>query len=106
MIGLGEKTDVIVGQIALAVLAFDQMPRGDEIDEETLKQIAAMTGGRYFRAKNTAELVEIYDDINALEPVKNDAVFVRPVKELFFIPLAAAFALSVLGAVSFLIKRG
>ena len=67
---------------------------------------ALRRGRKYFRAKNTAELVEIYDDINALEPVKNDAVFVRPVKELFFVPLAAAFALSVLGAMSFLLKRG
>ena len=100
-VGAGSDTAEMAGLFGMI-----QMPRGDEIDEETLKQIAAMTGGKYFRAKNTAELVEIYDDINALEPVKNDAVFVRPVKELFFIPLAAAFALSVLGAMSFLIKRG
>lgn len=100
-VGAGSDTVAMAGLFGMM-----QMPRGDEIDEETLKQIAQMTGGRYFRAKNTAELVDIYDDINALEPVKNDAVFVRPVKELFYIPLAAAFALSVLGALSFLVKRG
>ncbi|HBO58936.1 MAG TPA: BatB protein [Alphaproteobacteria bacterium] len=100
-VGAGSDTVEMAGLFGMM-----QMPRGDEIDEETLKKIAEMTGGRYFRAKNTAELVEIYDDINALEPVKNDDIFIRPVKELFYIPLAAAFALSVLGALSFLVKRG
>lgn len=100
-VGAGSDTVEMTGLFGMM-----QIPRGDEIDEETLKQIAKMTGGRYFRAKNTAELVEIYDDINALEPVKNDDVFIRPVKELFYVPLAAAFALSVLGALAFLMKRG
>lgn len=71
---------------------------GDEIDEKTLKEIAEKTGGKYFRAKNTPELLEIYKEIDALEPVKNDDIFVRPVKVLFYYPLAAAFGLSVLGA--------
>lgn len=84
---------------------FGMMPfsRGDEIDEKTLKEIAQKTGGRYFRAKNTGELLEIYREIDALEPVKNDDVFVRPVKTLFYYPLAAAFGLSVLGACLMLI---
>lgn len=78
------------------------VPRGDEIDEATLKQIAKDTGGRYFRAKNIAELVDIYDDINRLEAVKNDDVYVRPVRELFYWPLSAAFGLSVFGAFLYL----
>lgn len=75
-----------------------QMPRDAEIDEKSLQDIARMTGGRYFRAKNTAELARIYKDIDALEPVKNDDIFIRPVRELFYYPLAGAFGLSVLGA--------
>ena len=82
-----------------------QMPRGDEIDEKTLQEIARKTGGRYFRAKNTQELLEIYSEIDALEPVVNDDVFVRPVKTLFYYPLAAAFVLSVLGALRFMTGR-
>lgn len=78
--------------------------RGDEIDEETLKEIAQKTGGKYFRAKNTTELLDIYKEIDRLEPVKNDDVFVRPVKALFYYPLAAAFALSVLTALLTLIS--
>lgn len=38
-----------------------------EIDEELLRSIAKMTGGRYFRAENNSALAEIYDEINTLE---------------------------------------
>jgi Ca-activated chloride channel family protein len=37
------------------------------LDEAALQEIADATGGRYFRAVDTAELVQIYDEINALE---------------------------------------
>jgi Ca-activated chloride channel family protein len=37
------------------------------LDEPMLQEIAAATGGRYFRAQDTAELEQIYDEINALE---------------------------------------
>ena len=38
-----------------------------EIDEELLKEIAEVTGGKYFRATNNRKLEEIYDEINKLE---------------------------------------
>lgn len=38
-----------------------------EIDEELLKEIAEVTGGKYFRATNNKKLAEIYDEINKLE---------------------------------------
>jgi len=38
-----------------------------EIDENLLKEIAQVTGGRYFRANNNKKLAEIYDEINKLE---------------------------------------
>ncbi len=38
-----------------------------EIDEETLTQIAQKTGGRYFRATDTASLQKIYEAIDELE---------------------------------------
>ena len=37
------------------------------LDEVTLQEIADATGGRYFRAEDTAGLKQIYDEINALE---------------------------------------
>jgi len=38
-----------------------------EIEEELLKDIAKVTGGKYFRATNNETLEEIYDEINKLE---------------------------------------
>ena len=38
-----------------------------EIDEELLKDIADVTGGKYFRATDNETLEEIYDEINKLE---------------------------------------
>ena len=38
-----------------------------EIDEDLLKEIAKVTGGKYFRATNNKKLEEIYDEINKLE---------------------------------------
>jgi Ca-activated chloride channel family protein len=40
------------------------------IDERTLRQIAARTGGRYFRATDTESLENIYAEIDALEKVE------------------------------------
>jgi Ca-activated chloride channel family protein len=38
-----------------------------EIDEELLKEIADVSGGKYFRATNNKKLAEIYNEINKLE---------------------------------------
>ncbi len=44
--------------------------RDSEIDEETLKQIADLTGGLYFRAEDAEGLQKIYNKINELERSK------------------------------------
>ncbi len=41
-----------------------------EIDEATLKQIADITGGKYFRATNNKKLADIYKQIDRLEKTK------------------------------------
>lgn len=41
-----------------------------DIDEETLKQIAATTGGHYFRATDNSSLKEIYTEIDQMEKTK------------------------------------
>lgn len=41
-----------------------------EIDEPTLKQIAATTGGQYFRATDNTSLKEIYSEIDRMEKTK------------------------------------
>ncbi len=65
-----------------------------DLDEKTLLAIAEKTGGRYFRAKNTQELAQIYQILDALEPVEKDKQFFRPRTELFFWPLAFALILA------------
>jgi Ca-activated chloride channel family protein len=65
-----------------------------DLDEHTLRQIAAMTGGQYFRAKDGASLQQIYQWINQLQPITADQKFFRPIKELYPWPLALALLLS------------
>ncbi len=49
-------------------IEYQQMPV--EIDETTLKNIASITGGQYFRATDTKSLGKIYDEIDKLEKRK------------------------------------
>ena len=70
-----------------------------DLDEETLTRIAELTGGRYFRAKDTAALQDIYRLVDELEPVEEPESGFRPVRSLYFWPLAGAFALAALLAI-------
>ncbi|MGM0931885.1 MAG: vWA domain-containing protein [Bacteroidota bacterium] len=72
----GIKTYTIgVGSNGTALSPIGVLPNGRfqygnvqvEIDEELLKQIAADTGGKYFRATNNEKLEEIYEEIDSLE---------------------------------------
>lgn len=45
-------------------------PVETHIDEASLKQVAQMTGGKYYRAKNKSELQGIYSEIGKLETTK------------------------------------
>jgi Ca-activated chloride channel family protein len=71
-----------------------------DLDEDTLKAIAERTGGAYFRARDAEALARIYEELDKLEPVESDQEAIRPVDELFFWPLSAAFLLVVLAALS------
>ena len=64
-----------------------------DLDEETLTQIAAQTGGRYFRAVDTAGLQDIYRLLDEMEPVAEPEAGFRPVKSLFYWPLGGALSL-------------
>lgn len=72
-----------------------------ELDEETLTQIAESTGGRYFRARDVNDLVEIYEELDRLETIEQDEQTYRPTKILFYWPLGTALLISfLLAAVS------
>jgi Ca-activated chloride channel family protein len=67
-----------------------------DLDEGTLQYIADHTGGTYFRARNPEELVQIYAELDKLEPIELDEEVFRPVAALFHWFLGAALLLSFL----------
>lgn len=82
----------------LSLFGFQLPGGGDEVDEAGLRRIAEATGGRFFRARETAELAGIYAEIDRLEPVQRQGRPVRPRLERYPVPLAAALALALLAA--------
>ena len=54
-----------------------------EVDDELLGKIADITGGRYFRATDTAELWDIYKEIDKLEKTPMEETGYNRYKELF-----------------------
>ncbi len=76
-----------------------------DLDEDTLTQIAKLTGGKYFRATDTASLQDIYKLLDELEPVEEPESGFRPVKSYFFVPLAAALLLVALMSFLSLLQR-
>lgn len=64
-----------------------------DLDEATLKKIANMTGGRYFRARNSKDLDNIYKMLDKLEPLAKEDEFYRPTDSLFFWPLTLSLLL-------------
>lgn len=81
-IGLGEPR--IAGKAA----------PGEGLDEPALQGIAALTGGRYFRAGDAGALERIYGALGRHEPALGDARRFRPAHELYVWPLGLAAALA------------
>jgi Ca-activated chloride channel family protein len=76
-----------------------------DLDEETLTQIAQLTGGRYFRATDTASLQDIYKLVDELEPVEEPESGFRPIKSYYFYPLGLAMLLVTVMSLISLLKR-
>ncbi|RZA19392.1 MAG: VWA domain-containing protein [Lysobacteraceae bacterium] len=87
---------------ALSVFGFQLPMGGDEVDEAGLQRIAMLTGGRFFRARDTEALAGIYAEIDKLEPVQREGQAVRPRIERYPLPLACALAL---GLLALLLRR-
>ncbi len=62
---------------------FAAMRGGDGVDEKTLTAVAESTGGKYFRATNTASLRKIYETIDELEPSPAEVEQIVQHTELF-----------------------
>lgn len=63
-----------------------------DVDEESLRNIAGRTEGKYFRATDTKKLHQIYEEIDRLERTKIEVISYGDHKELF--PLFVLFALA------------
>jgi Ca-activated chloride channel family protein len=70
-----------------------------DLDEAMLTLIAQSTGGQYFRARDTEALQAIYQNINELEPVKQDGKTYRPSKAIYYWFLMAALCLYLISPV-------
>ncbi len=92
-IGIGADALTLPGLFGSSFGARQVNPSA-ELDEATLQDIASTTGGRYFRARNPAELVQIYQLLDELEPVEQDVATYRPRQALGYLPLLAALLLS------------
>src|SRR5690554_3491855 len=66
-----------------------------DIDEKTLTEIAAMTGGQYFRAQDTEGLRQVYEEIDEMEKYLISVQNVTQRQELFF-PFALAALILIL----------
>lgn len=67
-----------------------------EIDEELLRQISNLTGGRYYRATTSEVLEQIYEEIDQLEKTEMEISTVRLYGELFGFWLAWGLGLLLL----------
>jgi len=97
-----------IGADALTVRSFAglrQINPSADLDEKTLTAIADLTGGRYFRARDTVEFAEIYTILDDLEPAQEEEEGFRPVNELFQWPLGAAVVVAAAALAASLLAR-
>lgn len=92
-IGVGADQMEVPGIFGSPFFSQNINPSAD-LDENTLKQIAEMTGGLYFRAKDAQSLANIYQRLDELEAVDADHLSFRPKKSLFFWFLGTAIIIS------------
>jgi len=88
-IGIG--ADVMLQQ---SLFGSRRINPSSELDEQTLTKLAQQTGGKYFRAKDSQGMEQIYQLLDELEPVEQDQQQMRPLTALFYWPLALALLLS------------
>ncbi|MFT5657019.1 MAG: Ca-activated chloride channel family protein [Gammaproteobacteria bacterium] len=70
-----------------AMLDSQTISPGTALNDTLLRQISALSGGHYFRARDTQSLESIYQILDELEPVPLDAQLHRPKLDLFHWPL-------------------
>lgn len=104
-IGVGTKGMAPVPQYWGGRRFYQQQPV--DIDEDTLKQIAALTGGKYYRADNARNFAAIYDEIDKLEKTEAEVKKYAHHRELYawFVGAGLMLALAEVGLRSTLFRR-
>ncbi len=69
-VGVGADEMVMPGIFGSSFGSRRVNPSAD-LDEKTLKEIATLTGGQYFRARSPEQLMQIYHLLDELEPVED-----------------------------------
>ena len=105
-LAVANKVRVYTVGIGAAAISVDSLfgsrmvnPSAD-LDVAMLTDMAERTGGKFFRARDTAELAGIYGEIDKLEPVADKAETLRPVEEMYMQPLALAMLLALLALIT------
>ena len=91
---LPEKAAEIARHVNLVIYTIGiGAPHSQSLNEKTLRKVASLTNGKYFRAQNSNELDEIYALIDKYEPseIKNSPY--HPRMALFYWLLVVVFAL-------------
>lgn len=100
-----------VGTVGLAPVPVGRGPAGlryelqpVRIDEALLSEVARMTGGRYFRARDAAALRSVYEQIDRLERTTVQSRSYVRYSELFRFPLGLGI-LALVGELALLARR-
>ena len=103
--GLAAKFDIKIYTVAAGTHGLAPYPVTDawgrqviqkvqvDVDEESLKEIAIITGGQFFRATDNKSLLKVYEDIDALERTEIEVKEYQNYIELYsWFTIPAAFA--------------
>ena len=102
---LAEKFDIKIYTVAAGTRGLAPYPVTDawgrqviqkvqvDVDEESLKEIADITGGQFFRATDNKSLKKVYEEIDTLERTEIDITEYKNYTELYsWFTIPAAFA--------------
>ena len=102
---LAEKFDIKIYTVAAGTRGLAPYPVTDawgrqviqkvqvDVDEESLKEIANITGGQFFRATDNKSLKKVYEEINTLERTEIEVTEYQNYTELYsWFTIPAAFA--------------
>lgn len=73
----------------------------EKLDQETLDQVASITGGRSYFAGDREQLAGIYNELDEIETREIKKLAHSPRRELFAVPVFAALIISLLSRIRF-----